>query len=82
MTAVNTAINTDMLGKSGLLRKSTLVKREDFDPTNIDHLKSLRCYVETGNWGDVQFYIELPYTTVPETVMRKMVSHTLAQMGV
>lgn len=47
------------------------VRRETFDPKNKEHRASLKKFIETGNWGDVQFFAEYPYVTVPETVFRK-----------
>lgn len=53
-----------------------LVAREFFDPTNPKHLVSMDTFIRTGNWGDVQFYPELPYIEVPMTVLMKYVSHS------
>ena len=47
------------------------VRRESFDSNNKEHRASLKKFLETGNWGDVQFFTEYPYVTVPETVFRK-----------
>ena len=47
------------------------VRRESFDSKNKEHRASLKKFIETGNWGDVQFFAEYPYVTVPETVLRK-----------
>ena len=47
------------------------VRRETFDPKNKEHRDSLKKFIETGNWGEVQFFAEYPYVTVPETVFRK-----------
>lgn len=55
---------------SRVLREPT-VRRENFDPKNKEHKASLKKFIETGNWGDVQFFAEYPYVTVPETVLRK-----------
>jgi hypothetical protein len=61
----------DMLGQSGILRNARIV-REEFDPLNSDHRDSLREFLDTGNWGKIQFYPEAPCLNVPETVLRKM----------
>lgn len=53
--------------------------REFFDPANPVHLASLKSFVNTGNWGEVQFYPELPYTNVPMTVFTKFAKHALEQ---
>ena len=53
------------------------VRRESFDSKNKEHRASLKKFIETGNWGDVQFFAEYPYVTVPETVFRKF---TLAML--
>lgn len=51
------------------------VQRETFDPTNAAHLESFDTFIKTGNWGDIQFYVELPYNEVPMTVLMKYVEH-------
>lgn len=65
--------------KSEILRKA-LVRREPFDPKNKEHLKSYKSFLNGGNWGDVQFYCEFPYVTVPETVSRKFANHSLSEL--
>lgn len=63
-----------MLNIAASLRKS-FVEREFFDPTNEKHLASLDVFLKTGNWGNVQFYPELPFIEVPITVMTKYALH-------
>lgn len=70
------SVPADMLGQSGVLRNARIV-REEFDPLNGDHRDSLREFLETGNWGKIQFYPEAPYLNVPETVFRKIASWAL-----
>jgi hypothetical protein len=53
------------------------VTRAYFDPTNAEHLESLKSFVRTGNWGSIQFHAELPYVEVPATVLMKYAQHTL-----
>ena len=60
-----------------ILRKATTVPRETFDPTNPLHIESFKHFVRTGNWGDVQFFTELPYIEVPMTVLMKFAMHAL-----
>jgi hypothetical protein len=60
-----------------ILNKSTLVVREDFDPTEAAHVESLKVFLRTGNWGDVQFYPQLPFIEVPMTVLFAYTSHVL-----
>jgi hypothetical protein len=60
-----------------ILRRARLVNREIFDPTNEAHLLSLKVFLATGNWGDVQFYPEAPFTEAPATVMTKYARHML-----
>lgn len=55
------------------------VRRENFEPKNKEHRASLKKFLETGNWGDVQFYAEYPCETVPETVLRKFALATLTR---
>lgn len=62
--------------RSQVLRKAQ-IRREDFDPENIEHRASLKVYLDTGKWGDVQFYAQYPYLSVPEMVFRRMLTHSL-----
>lgn len=57
--------------------KNIFVKREYFDPANPEHVESFKCFISTGNWGDVQFHAELPYIEVPITVLMKFALHQL-----
>lgn len=66
----------DFMSKSTTLRVHGAA-RTFFDPTNPSHVESLKLFVETGSWGNVHFYPEMPYTDVPMTVMTKFVSHQL-----
>jgi hypothetical protein len=61
---------SDFLSKSTILRRAG-VNRQFFDPDNPDHVDSLRTFINTGNWGAVQFYCEFPFTDVPMTVLMK-----------
>ena len=73
--------NADERLMSRILRDNR-VRREEFDPTNKEHLNSYLTYLKTGNWGSVQFFCEFPYVTVPETVLRKYAIYTLErQLG-
>lgn len=56
---------------SSRVLRGSQVRREPFNPTDREHLTSLQHYLETGNWGDVQFFAEYPQVSVPETVLRK-----------
>lgn len=56
------------------------IKREIFDPSKRAHRESLDAYLRTGNWGEIQFFVETPYATVPETVLRKMASAAIVRM--
>jgi hypothetical protein len=58
-----------------ILNRTKLVNREVFDPSKRDHVLSLMKFIETGNWGSVQFFEETPYTDVPATVMNKYLRH-------
>lgn len=59
-----------MLNTAASLRKP-LVEREFFNPADERHLASLDVFLKTGNWGDIQFYPELPFIEVPVTVLTK-----------
>ncbi len=67
---------SDFLNRSTVLRRAT-VNRATFDPTNKQHLASLKAFIATGNWGDVQFYCEFPFSDVPMTVLMKFAGYHL-----
>lgn len=54
------------------------VRREQFDPTNEEHIASFKVFIRTGNWGAVQFYAEQPFTEVPMTVLMRFCQHSLS----
>lgn len=58
-------------------KTTPFVRREKFDPANEEHLASFKIFIETGNWGDVQFHAELPFIEVPMTVLMKFAGHHL-----
>lgn len=60
----------DFLNRSTILRRAA-INRQNFDPTNEQHLASLKLFIQTGNWGDVQFFCEFPFSDVPMTVLMK-----------
>ncbi|MBT9138554.1 MAG: hypothetical protein DDT31_01120 [Syntrophomonadaceae bacterium] len=62
---------------SDILRRARPVNRVIFDPTNDSHIESFKTFLETGSWGDVQFYPEAPYIDVPATVMVRFSRHML-----
>lgn len=57
--------------------KKPFVNRQTFNPENPAHLASFTYFIQTGNWGDVQFFAELPYNEVPMTCMMKFAEHKL-----
>jgi hypothetical protein len=65
----------DCLNLSTVLRKSA-ANRVFFDPSRESHLESFRTFLHTGNWGELQFYCEHPYTDVPMTVLMKAAMYT------
>lgn len=60
-----------------VLSRARPVQREMFDASNPLHVESLESYLRTGNWGEVQFWSELPYHDAPSTVLAKFARHTL-----
>lgn len=62
---------------SDLLKRTQLIRRESFDPRKKAHIDSFKTFLRTGNWGDVQFYSELPYIEVPMTVLMKYSTYML-----
>jgi hypothetical protein len=73
-------MHNDVLGGSRTLRNAKII-REEFNPANDEHLSSLRIFLDTGNWGRIQFYPQAPYVTIPETVLRKMAEFGLTSVG-
>jgi hypothetical protein len=73
--AADTA-TSDFMSRSTILRKFS-PRREEFVPTNQEHLDSLAAYIKTGSWGSVMFYPEHPYTDVITTVLYKHAMHVL-----
>jgi hypothetical protein len=65
----------DFMAKSSVLRRHGM-KREFFDPTNQEHIASLKHYLETGSWLQ-QFFPEDPFVDVPATVLRKYLGFAL-----
>lgn len=61
---------------SSVLKRANPV-RVFFDPKNKAHVSSLKTFLETGRWGDVQFDCEPPFISVPEYVYRKYIAHKL-----
>ena len=68
--------SSDFLNNSSILKRGS-VNRQHFDPTNPEHLESLKTFVKTGNWGKVQFFCEYPFSDVPMTVLMKFAGHHL-----
>jgi hypothetical protein len=66
----------DFMSRSSILRLHGS-KRAFFDAKKPEHLASLKRFIETGNWGTVQFYPEYPFTDVPMTVLMKFAGHHL-----
>lgn len=64
----------DCVNTSSVLRRVP-VTRVSFDPTNPAHQASLDAFIRTGNWGEVHFYCEAPYSDVPMTVLMKHAEH-------
>lgn len=60
-----------------VLSRARPVIREMFDAANPLHVESLESYLRTGNWGDIQFWSELPYHDAPSTVLAKFARHQL-----
>jgi hypothetical protein len=60
----------DFLNASTALRDHGAA-RVQFDPSRQSHLDSFDSFLRTGNWGEIQFLCEAPYTDVPMTVLMK-----------
>ena len=63
--------NLFMLMTSNTLRRAA-IPREFFDVQNSEHIKSAKQFLQTGQWGKIQFFVEAPFTNVPDTVLRKL----------
>ena len=53
------------------------INRVLFDPANPAHLKSFESFLRTGNWGEIQFIAEPPYTDVPMYVLMTFAKYKL-----
>lgn len=73
--AADTA-TSDFMSRSSILRKFS-PRREEFDPTNQEHLDSLATYIRTGRWGGVMFHMEGNSTDVVHAVLLKHAMHVL-----
>lgn len=60
----------DFLNNSTSLRKAG-AHRMFFDPSLQSHLDSFDQFLKTGNWGEIHFFCESPYSDVPMTVLMK-----------
>ena len=67
----------DPLNSSKSLR-NIAAQRQVFDPSNPLHREDLAEYLTSGRWIG-QYHVEMPYTTVPETVLRKYAKWALSQ---
>ena len=72
-------INENEHYMSNVLFRKPPVRRELFDPENLEHLRSYESFLKTGRWGEVHFFCEHPHVTVPETVSRKFALHEIAK---
>lgn len=52
------------------------VSRVSFDPSNQKHRLSFVTFQRTGKWT-IQFNVEWPYVTVPQTVLNKIAEWAL-----
>lgn len=71
----------DVLASSTILREDRIA-RVFFDAGNLEHVKSLQKFLDTGSWGKIQFYVEAPCSTVPETVLRKVAKYFVGNHNV
>ena len=53
------------------------IPKVSFDPTNKQHLASLKSFLTLGKWGKVRFAPELPHVEVPATCLHKLALHAL-----
>lgn len=60
-----------------ILNRTEIVNRVKFDPDNAEHVESFKNFVKTGNWGNIQFFEEFPFTTVPATVTHRYLCKVL-----
>ncbi len=61
-----------------LMRANVGLKRKVFDPTSGADRLQYAYFMETGKWKDGKsFQVELPYSTVPQTVQSKLLRHFL-----
>lgn len=58
-----------MKGRSMSMLTNTRQPREKFNPRNKKHLASLKVFLETNRWGEVQFELVPPFTSIPHMVL-------------
>jgi hypothetical protein len=54
------------------------IHREKFDPTNSRHKEAYANWVVNGKWS-INFEIEWPLVTVPQTVLTKLANHLCSE---
>ena len=62
---------------SSRILSSTGISRVKFDPANQEHLLSVKSFLETGRWGDVNFLVSQPFTNVPSMVQHMLCTYAL-----
>lgn len=65
---------TDVLYAATTLKIQS-VDRVKFDPSNKEHLLSLKTFLQKGSWGNLQFKIEHPYNSVIDSVLRNLANY-------
>lgn len=56
----------------------TAVTRSSFDPTNVDHLKEFKYFVENRRWRNkCIFILEYPWQDIPTMCYEKYAKETL-----
>lgn len=53
------------------------IRREVFDPQNLEHLRSYYRFITEGRWGDIQFFSTPEHSTVPSNVSDIFTKHYL-----
>lgn len=75
MTEFNNITHHSMSNSINLQKHG--IKRVNFNPKDAAHLRSMKTFIESGNWGKVQFLPEFPYNDVPTTILMKFATYSL-----
>ena len=66
--------------KNTFNKHENVIRRVEFDPSNVEHVASAHSFFTKGKWGSPQFMCEDPFHDVPTTVINKLCEYTLHKL--